>query len=336
MIFKKDETGFNAFRDYCPYLSKSEDFGNLYIDIDNAEYMLSGIVGQGILDYAIAQFVDGFDAAAPPVKADAKEAWVKHYLVVRIQHAVAYISYLEYVVNRDVTHKTSGRKSQVDAKNERQAWEFMIERDNDGITAKMHLAINRLLQFLEANTIKGADDKAIYSRASKVLLTTLELFQRFYPIDDSRLLFMKLLPFQHTEQEKHLVPIIGREKTDALITAVAGGDDLDGENTGLLEHAGPVVALRTMAVAIKRLSIKLLPQGLVQEFNSSIQSRKSSMPVNGSEKDLVVHTLLEDAKMAELDLANHVSKLDGGEDYDPTVEDVVVPENSDGNKYFRV
>jgi hypothetical protein len=116
----------------------------------------------------------------------------------------------------------------------------------------------------------------------------------------------------------------------------SSGAGYDSDQLGLLlDYAGPALALWTMATGIKRLSIKLLPEGLVQQFKSSVQSRNSSFPVKSSEKDMIIAGLIRDAQEATEMLENQLKMIDA-----TIAVTVVVPvsmigdRNIDTNKYF--
>jgi hypothetical protein len=90
-----------------------------------------------------------------------------------------------------------------------------------------------------------------------------------------------------------------------------------------------------MATGINRLSVKLLPEGLVQQFRSSVQSRQSSFPPGTKAKDLVVSSLIRDAQEATDMLENQMKMITAAE-----TKTVVVPvsklsdRNVSSNKYF--
>jgi hypothetical protein len=109
------------------------------------------------------------------------------------------------------------------------------------------------------------------------------------------------------------------------------------ETVEFLDLVGPVITYRVMAEAIKIFSVKLLPEGLVQQFKSSIQSRSSSMPVPAREKDYVVAWLLDECRKLEYNLGEYVrAKIEASGTGDTEEYVPMVLRNSESNSFFSV
>ena len=331
MIFNKNgvsNIAIDEFRLHVPILDKRTDFELLVPDIENAEYELQKIIGKETFEKALATY------AGPNGLGD--------NIVTHVQSAVANIAFRDYTVNNDLRHSLTGRKASVNPANEKQAWEFLIDKDNEGLNFKVQKALNRLIDFLDTEKIVEWTSSPAYRIKHEVLLFDLHVFTQYYPIDNSLALFNQLLPIQMEMQRKHISPLLGKDLLARMLAYQAGQDagssgaGYDGDQLGLvLDYAGPSLALWTMATGIKRLSIKLLPEGLVQQFKSSVQSRNSSFPVKSSEKDMIIAGLIRDAQEATEMLENQLKIIDA------TISvTVVVPvstlgdRNIDTNKYF--
>lgn len=328
MIFNKNKnyaTAIDEFRVHVAILDKKTDFDLLIPDIDNAEYELRRIVDPKVLDRAEREYMDNTD--------ETENDLVKH-----VQAAVATIAFRDYTVNNDLRHSATGRKASL-AANEKQAWEFFIERDNDALNFRIQKALNRLIDHLEKEKIEEWISSKTYSIKHQVLLSDIDLFTRYYPVDNSLALFNQLLPIQMEMQRKKIVPILGPEllRDLLMVNPYASGDGGDDKMLQLYDYAGPALALWTMATGIKRLSVKLLPEGLVQQFRSSVQSRQSSFNVQGREKDLIVAALLRDAEEATAALENQI-KMKTAEESGTVVvaTSMVADRNVSGNKYFSM
>ena len=188
-----------------------------------------------------------------------------------------------------------------------------------------------------------------------MLLSDIDLFARYYPIDNSLALFNQLLPIQLEMQRKHIAPLLGKELLDRMLAASilpsdqgsgsgSGGTTPDPSSGGedddllrLIDYAGPALALWTMATGIKRLSVKLLPEGLVQQFKSSVQSRDSSFNVNPKEKDLIIGALLRDAEEATAMLEKQMNIIDAAAAGTVVVSGTPIADrNLAANKYFAI
>lgn len=345
MIFNKDanlELALDEFRRYCSEIDKKTEFEELIPDIDNAEFFVREVIGNSVFDLAEAYYHEHYvygelptEEASGSGSGSGVSAVVLHRLVERVQNVVARRAAFDYTMTNDVSHAKTGRKAVVDAKNERQAWEFMITRDDDHLSRKMHMAFNRLLALLSANDINGWNSKYQELGTDSVLLNTLSLFERYYQIDGSWLLFMKMIPFMRTVENTHIIPILGTDRYDEIKALLIAKGQISGDMKALIDFTGEAIVLRTIAMAIKRLSVRLLPEGVVQSFQSSIQSRSSSQPAKTADVDSVIVSLRRDAEDAEVKMASTLTKMDTP-DYDPSTYDVSTPTNSADNNFFRV
>ncbi len=326
MIFNKGNNSaiaIDEFRVHVTILDKKTDFELLGPDIENAEYEIRKIVSSEVYEKAEKEYLEG----------------QTNELIKRVQSAIANIAFRDYTVNNDLRHSTTGRKAAINPANEKQAWEFFIERDNEALNFKIQKALNRLIDYLEREKIQEWINSTTYKTKHRVLLSDLEIFSKYYPIDNSLALFNQLLPFQMEMQRKYIAPILGKQLLDAMIAvnSDSSGVGEDEEKLRLVEYAGPALALWTMATGIKRLSVKLLPEGLVQQFKSSVQSRNSSFPMAGKEKDLIIASLTRDASEATAMLENQV-KIIAAEKTETEVVPIkmVGDRNVSANKYFSI
>lgn len=345
MIFKKDGVDAGAideFRLDVPFLDKKTEFELLVPEIGNAEYELRKIIGNSVYERAEAEYL-AYDG-----EIDAEDAKLFRY----VQAVIANIAFRDYTLGNDLRHTVTGRKAVVNPAHEKQAWEFFIERDNESLNFKIQKSLNRLIDYLNRNEITEWVESKVFRIKHQVLLPDIDVFCRYYPIDNSLALFNQLLPFQLEMQRKYIAPLVGQELLTDMLAAVftdnidsTATDELSGSGSGvvdesiltLIDYAGPALALWTMATGIKRLSVKLLPEGLVQQFRSSVQSRQSSFNVNAREKDLIVASLIRDAQEATSMLENQIKIRDA-----VTTETVVTAtsyladRNVSTNKYFSM
>ena len=331
MIFNKtkdSKVALAEFRVHVPKLDKNTEFDLLLPEIDNAEYELRKICGSDVYKLAESEYkstVYGVENTD---------------LVNLVQSAIANTAFRDYTTTNDLRHSVTGRKSAINPATEKQAWEFFIERDNAGLNFRIQKSLNRLIDYLETNRIPEWTGSNVYKVRHRVILSDLDIFSRFYPIENSLELFCQLLPFQLEMQRKYIAPVLGEELLQQLIALDpnASGSGVDNSKLQILfEYAGPALALWTMATGIKRLSVKLLPEGLVQQFKSSVQSRDSSFNVNGKEKDLIVSALMRDAREATDMLENQIRIIEASESETEIVEvSMLADRNISTNKYFSI
>ena len=348
MIFNKKKilaVAIDEFRVYVAILDKKTDFELLIPDIENAQYELSKIIGHVVYARAEEEY-----QTSPDPSEEGENALVRH-----VQAAIANIAFRDYTVGNDLRHTLTGRKATINPANEKQAWEFFIERDNEQLNYRIQKALNRLIDYLDREKIAEWTASNAYKIKHRVLLSDIELFGRYYPIDNSLALFNQLLPIQLEMQRKYIAPVLGAELLNQMIAIDLHDNGIESEASGsgfdsaqppvapdeqllrLIEYASPALALWTMATGIKRLSVKLLPEGLVQQFKSSVQSRNSSFPVKSSEKDLIVSALIRDAEEATSMLENQVKMIEAektGTVVTPVT--LLADRNVSANKYFSI
>ena len=336
MIFTPtNNNGIPEFRGYVPKLDKNTDFEQLTPEIENAEFELRKIVGNEVMDFALEAYNRTLgEYGSIPTQTD-------YDIVAVVQGAVANMAFLDYTVGNDLRHSLTGRKASINPTNEKQAWEFSIDKDNEAMTYRVQKALNRLISFLDTEKLEAWTGSVTFKIKHSVLLSDIDIFSRFYPIENSLLLFNQLLPIQKEMQRKHIAPLLGKELLAAILANQAdesSGAGYDNDQlTLLMDYAGPALALWTMATGIKRLSVKLLPEGLVQQFKSSVQSRNSSFNVNPREKDQIVASLLKDAEEATAMLENQLKIINAVvEDTTVTPITMLGERNLSTNKYFSV
>ena len=344
MIFNKKKNlaaAIDEFRVHVAMLDKKTDFDLLVPDIENAEYEVRKVIGNAVYDLGEAEYLSNTD--------ETELSLTKH-----IQAAIATIAFRDYTTGNDLRHTQTGRKAAVNPANEKQAWEFFIERDNQALNYQIQKALNRLIDYLDREQIEEWISSNTCKLKHQVLLSDIELFGRYYPIDNSLALFNQLLPMQMEMQRKHIAPLLGKELLNQMLAISAPMSEIPYEGSGsggttpdpsgggedllrLFDYAAPALALWTMATGIKRLSVKLLPEGLVQQFKSSVQARDSSFNVNPKEKDLIIGSLIRDAEEATSQLENQLRIIEAAKEGTVVVSGTpIASRNLAANKYFAI
>lgn len=144
-----------------------------------------------------------------------------------MEEAEAHLALLEYIPFGQLQFDSSGIRIAVND-NMKQAFEWQVDDLKDECSRQGWAAVEAALEFLEKT-----DDPAIkaiwketdhYKNAQKSLISTLREFQRFVNLNNSRILFNKLLPVQDDIQDDVIEPAISK----ALLTRVlSSGADLD-------------------------------------------------------------------------------------------------------------
>lgn len=331
MIFKTTE----ELKIHFGQLYKSVKFDNLKHDIINATDDIISIIGKKMYDNAETHYLsDKYNGTNPSEKEKLLDMLVFH-----IQAPIAFYAYSAYSQNGDVTHEDSGRRVKIDPNTEKIPFEWLLIRDDEATLNKAHKATERLLKFLDFNIAaepfsadwKGSD---AYKLAHSLFINSAEKFDSIYPIDKSRRLFLKLAPFIDDIEIKVIKPIIGKSIFDDLKTKMLTPDQLTESDAELLTFINTPLALHTMALAINRLPIEVLPNGIFQNEISLTQNSKKPASIELIRK--VSANIKNDANI-ELDrLTSEIAKrnaLAAGIAYEPYNH---IDNFDSSNKFFRL
>lgn len=279
MIFNKSNNGSLELKALIGFIYASIQFANLNTYLNFAKRDLIRIIGKDVYNLALDFYKSDAYSAAPPDAGDL----LKIELVKRIQLPIALLAYRRYAPGTDLAHNDSGRQITVTTEI-KPAFEWMIERDNRNISSIANEAIDFLLEFLDEQLIplapvppEGAPlindigtkwgESLEYSRTKDLFINTAFDFDRLFPINGSRQLFITLAPFIREKELSHLVPIITRTRYDAIMENLKDGDLVQADKD-IIRLAQPPLALLTMSTALMRLSMEVLPDSVVQNFQA--------------------------------------------------------------------
>jgi hypothetical protein len=287
MIFNKDSKGNEELRILTGSYYKNNEFDKVSVKIELASEDLINLVGNDIFLKAELHYQSvNYQVQSPTPQLAMLDKLVQH-----IQLPIAFLATLWHYQGNDLSHEDSGRKVKIAAESEKIAWEWQYDRDDAAALRNYRRSYDRLIRFLNANADsfpEWADSDARKS-SLELFINTAGHFNRLFPIDDSPVFFLRLTPLMREVERKHIKPILGTEKFNALKAAIQSGEDLSETDQELYDYVCDPIPLLTMSMAVKRFSLTVIPEGVVQNFFSERQTREASQP-------------------ATLDLVNEVSK----------------------------
>jgi hypothetical protein len=313
MIFNKKDKGatelFNATGTYW----QTNDFAVIRSEVESAETSVRSLVGEALFDRAEAFYKREDDVVQDNVDSS---------LVKKLQTAVAMLAMYRYY-QQVLSHEVGGRKLKIATETEKHPWAWELERDDAALLDKYHRALDELYIFVEKNEIAEWKQSRISKDRAACLVRDLGTFQRSYPIEDSHRMFYLLVPFMLEAQERHIVPVVGKDNFEKILL----GEDLDEDLTAQLEAARRCVPLFAVITAVKRMSVKILPTMIVRRFTDSFQGRRGGNLDQDAERRLL-QTLEQEAADAKTDLQKVVAKC-----RIPFNEDDLVPKNDPRRKF---
>jgi hypothetical protein len=333
MLFNKDSTGSVELKALIGFIYKSINFDNLKSYIGFAERDIKKIIGKEV--FQVAQ--DHYDSenylipATHELHESNPDYLILDELVQRIQYPVAVHAYRKYVPSSDLTHSDKGRQIFV-SEQEKPAFEWQIEKDNENLLRLAGEATDHLLEYLddcmsiEATPVLVDEDPPepeadppatptllipwkssdAYLASRKLFIRSVDEFQEVFMIGGSRLTFLSLLPIMSRVQDNEIKSCFTAEKYAELLAQIAD-DDVSVDNEAILDKARQPLALLTISVAVKRLSAEVLPDGVFSNMTASVI--KSKMPSSKIDRNEISHTIECDGMRELRKLQDYLAKI---------------------------
>lgn len=364
MLFNKSNTGIDELKELTGFLYAYNNFSNISTDIELAQEDLTRVIGADVMELAETHYLSadyeqptpepeepaepedpelptppGGGEPIPPGAGEDEESdpqpsnELLTALVKRIQLPLAYYAIHSFSQNADISHEDSGRKVKIDSEREKLPWEWMLEKDERAILTKAHRTTDRLIAFLDNNIDylpawkNGDARKAIKGQ----FFQSAEQFNAVYPIDSSRRFFLHIQPFIAEAERKHIAPVLANRYSE-IKTALAAGTYDDTNN--LLPLIRVPLALFAMSIAVDRLAIEVLPDGVYQNITSDRLTQQAKYPAIKEQKRELAAQILKDAQTELKYLQQALIKINDGE------EDYTLPDLTSGlnenNQFARV
>lgn len=308
MIFNKDNKGAQELRNLTGNYYANNKFDKIAGEIELAAEELAALVGDGVIDLA------GKYYAEPGEDADAE-------LVRKVQRPIAILATLRMYRKNDLSHEDDGRKFKMATDgSEKLPWEWQLDRDDALHLEEYYRAVDALIRYLNKKGLEVWTGTASYRLAQTLIIRSGEVFDSYFPIDRSERMFLMLLPFIREAQMLTVKRAYGK-----------GWDELLEEN-GMPETdahfaACKAVALLAMSMALRRLSLSLIPGGVLRKFMTE-NGMGESEPASLKDVDRLAGWMADDA-------ATWVDEMkrarDGGQ-----AEYELLPKNDKRNKYCRL
>jgi hypothetical protein len=342
MLINKNNNGAEELQQLTSSYYANNDFDRARTLWLLEENKLISLIGGDLMARALAHYVSAAYQKPIPSAAEAKE----DQLVLLLQIPIAYRTTLRYYQLNTVSHETSGRKVKIDRENESMAWEWMIDKDDEAQLRMAHETTDMLITYLETNKIAEWMGSPNRLAVRELFVNTAALFSQAYPmIDFSQSFFYTVVPFLREVQNIvlkkalgiHYAPLLEHWKEQNTATSSgSGGGGIPSEHEALeefydklLSYVQAVQPLLVMVMAVKRLSIQVMPEGVVQHFKSMVQSRNASQIPLEQVTQLHAANLEKDARHLLDDVKIFIQSADPN-----AGKFKILPDNSSENKFF--
>ena len=174
-----------------------------------------------------------------------------------VQDCVSIEAYRRYAPSKDVGHTQDGRRMRLD-EHEKQAFEWMIDRDNENMERMYYQSLDQLLELLDDLDSWKLTDQ--YKKLNELFVNKTADVQDYFNINNSRLLLLKLQPGIRQCERQAILPRLTKLEFDALKADATGKEEL----LALVKEACVYWALSWAMRG--RLTVTLFPEGVLQRF----------------------------------------------------------------------
>jgi hypothetical protein len=326
MIFNKTSNGAEELRTLTGSYYASNEFDKVSIKVVLASEQLTNLIGKAIFEKAETHYLgDNYlleeDPDTEPLETGSGSGSggsgipavnypLLDQLVQHIQLPIAFLATLWHYQGNDLSHEDSGRKMKIDATSEKIGWQWQYDADDAAAMRNYQKTFDRLIRFLNENAKSFPEwtDSDAKRNLLSLFISTAEQFNSLFAIDDSPVFFLRIAPIMREVERKFIKPILG-DKFAELKELIQSGDEITEEDQELIDYVCDPIPLLTMSMAVKRFSLTVIPEGVVQNYFAESEGRKSSKPVTLDMIDAVSKTLKKDGLEILDELKKYYSAL---------------------------
>lgn len=258
LLFNNSE----EIKKYLPYVDADINFENIILDAKDATRRVIKLIGKDLYDKVYSLYFESSD----------EDDDIQ--LIKALAYPIAVDAYRLYVVNNDVAHTNNGRRMRVD-QNEKQAFEWQIDRDNKQLERRYYNALDQMIEVLdEINPlIKEANedeenakdihwkDTPEYQSTYSPLFRTTDEFNEYFVIE-SRFLLMKLIPGINKCLNEEIIPRFTAQRWKEFQNQLKSNQPIT--ELQLLRFVKAACAYYALSWASTRLSATIFPEGVLQ------------------------------------------------------------------------
>ena len=286
LIFNKEQKGQVELKRVLGFIDKDVSYKNLDRFIKAATRQLYLIIGQSTYEVVQAYYL-----LADPTEAQKEQ-------VEAVQDCIAIEAHRKYTPSTDVAHGNNGRRMRLDD-HEKQAFQWLIDADNQNMERMYYEALDQLLALLEPLASWKATDQ--YKKLNALFISTTADFQEYFDINHSRLLLLKLSPGIRQCERQAILPRLGKVEFDALKEDASNKEEL----LSLVKEACVMWALSWAMRG--RLTVTLFPDGILQRYTSDKATTQGKKPAAMNEVAWAAQEFRNDADLLLLKIEEMVA-----------------------------
>lgn len=196
-------------------------------------------------------------------------------LVEYVQRAIALMAVYRFNQANIMSHEDNGRKLKIDNEHEKIGWEWMYDRDDAAMLRRAYTAIDRLLNYCEEKALPEWINSEKRIAARSLLISSSDEFENVYPIEQSPRFYYTLLPFIREAQSRWIPYAVGTNIFNEFVQKYIDKNITTDNEKQMLELMRKFIALKSIEIATKRLTLSIFPEGVVQRFVANDGGRSS-------------------------------------------------------------
>lgn len=185
-----------------------------------------------------------------------------------VQRPLALFAYYEAVPLLDIVATESGF-AVISSSNQAPASQNRVAAFRKGVLKSAYDGIEALLQYLEENKVSFPKwvSSSSYSDQYDHLIPTARDFHKYVNIDESRLIYLKILPKMAEIEDFRIKSHVSEDLFEAIIEELKGSGDLSAEETRLVKYLKPAIANFTMAESLDLIASSIFAEGLQLQYS---------------------------------------------------------------------
>ena len=239
-----DNTGTDELKSLLGFIDIDLPYENIKSKIITATNEVINVIGKATYDLAVVEY------QAENGNAD---------FIFAVRNAIAIQAYRKYAPHNDLSHTNNGRLSRLE-EHQKSPFQWQIDKDDAALERSYYEALDNLIKYLDVS-LESWKETPQYKSTHRLFISSAFEFDEFFPIGNSRLLLLKLAPGLRRCEQKEIKSRLGKTLFDAL-------KEDSSTQADLVYKIQEATVYYSLAWAMRRLSVQLFPEGVLQGYKS--------------------------------------------------------------------
>lgn len=180
-----------------------------------------------------------------------------------LRYTIALGAFRQFAPLQDLSFTTSGRVFRADD-HLKPAFEWMIDKSDDAMERSYYASIDEILNFI--NETEGYETTSNVQKVTELFVNSLSIFQNFVSINDSHLLFNKLVPSLRLAENQLIKPRVNSKFVEYK----------ENDNTPINSMIKNICVYFAIMDGLQKNSVQLFPRGVLKEVPNKTKYASAS------------------------------------------------------------